>query len=239
MAKDLEPIRQRLEWAKAQVTVLGVETQIFFESKPYTIRIEFDTDGFVYKLKYTHPMPDSIPIAIGAVVHAVRSSLDHLAVALAKRNGATKTNDVYFPISSNEDAFFNGRKSGIKKINRLSIADIEVIKKLKPYKGGNDALYAIHQLDLLDKHNRLIKTAGFIGSVGVFTAYGLKIGGDIDTWGTVDDERTILWTQRPNAEFEIMLDICFNEIGHNPGKSFIGTLRDFIGLVESIVNLFD
>ena len=36
---------------------------------------------------------------------------------------------------------------------------VEAIDKLKPYKGGNDALWRIHELDNVDKHRSLFTLA--------------------------------------------------------------------------------
>ena len=89
----------------------------------------------------------------------IRSSLDILAVTLAERNGHIAPKDVYFPIANCVLDFIDPVHGAIKKIARLSDIDRRAIEKLKPYQGGDDMLFSLHQLDLIRKHRKLIGTA--------------------------------------------------------------------------------
>lgn len=92
-------------------------------------------------------------VIAGEVVHQLRSALDHLACQLVEANHGSVTNKTAFPIfdSPNE---CEARIEGILK--GASVEAISFIKALKPYKGGNQMLFALHRLDITDKHRLLI-----------------------------------------------------------------------------------
>lgn len=99
---------------------------------------------------------DILSIA-GDVIHNLRSALDHLAYQLAiAGSNATPSRRVEFPIAKDAKTY-ETEKAG--KVKGISPAAIEAIDKLKPYKGGNDILWRIHELDNIDKH-RFIFTIG-------------------------------------------------------------------------------
>ena len=83
----------------ADVRDLNEALKPYFASNPYELRREPATGGLqeVLVVRVTKPLPDQIEPIVGDAVHNLRSSLDHLAVALATKNGAKRTNDVYFP----------------------------------------------------------------------------------------------------------------------------------------------
>ena len=64
-----------------------------------------------------------------------------------------------FPISASEDTYLHGPNAGRKAIKLLSKADQQTVRDLKPWKGGNGLLYALHQLDITRKHRRLVEVA--------------------------------------------------------------------------------
>jgi hypothetical protein len=99
---------------------------------------------------------DVLSIA-GDVVHSLRSALDHLAYQLAiAGEGLTPSRQVEFPIAKDRDTYESEKARKVKGIRPEAI---ERIDGLHPYKGGNEVLWRIHQLDNVDKH-RFIFTVG-------------------------------------------------------------------------------
>jgi len=99
----------------------------------------------------------------GDVVHNLRSALDHLAqqLVLVGLNPATPITDkelrqIEFPIAETL-AKYEADKA--RKVKGMRPEAIEAIDRLKPYKGGNDALWRIHELDNIDKHRTLFTVA--------------------------------------------------------------------------------
>jgi hypothetical protein len=102
------------------------------------------------------PLPLSFQVEAGAYINAVRSSLDILAATLAERHCPSMVDEAYFPVVGSEGAFPRGNFKGKKFIQSLPAAERAVIESLKPYKGGNEVLYALHNMDVVRKHVRLL-----------------------------------------------------------------------------------
>lgn len=101
------------------------------------------------------PLPDEVPLILGDAIHNLRASLDLLACDLVRANNGDPSG-VYFPFCQNGEDLESIIKR--RKIERCSPDVIDLIRSIKPYKGGNDALRAIHDLDIADKHQLLIPT---------------------------------------------------------------------------------
>lgn len=104
-------------------------------------------------LRILTPPPPKIQEIMGDAIHNLRASLDHLAVAVVGLNDKSPRG-VYFPFCENVDDL----EVMIKRRNfhRASPEALDLLRSLKPYPGGNDALRGLHDLDNLDKHNKLI-----------------------------------------------------------------------------------
>src|SRR5258708_33422890 len=91
-----------VEWANAQIPILQKTVEGWEKGRGYQVIIEPDTDGvyriFAYSLG---PLAQTYNAAVGAVINSLRSSLDLLAAALARRNCVVPKTKTYFPIASN------------------------------------------------------------------------------------------------------------------------------------------
>lgn len=141
--------------------------------KPFEVYFDPVGDGESKhsKIRVKEPLPPELAAIMGDSIHSLRSALDLVTCELAKKNGATSRSalrETYFPISASQEIFEKGTVNsngvwsnpGINKIKRLSDEDKERIKALRPYKGGNENLWHLHQLDILDKHISLVATVG-------------------------------------------------------------------------------
>lgn len=160
MRDDLLDAREALNWAIAQMKILNGRISIWIKSRPYGAIVEPDSNPAYDIVKLRHngpPLPLIINAEAGAIINMIRSSLDLLAVALAERNGHIAPKDVYFPIADSVLSFIDPKDGAIKKIARLTENDRKRIERLKPYKGGDDLLYSLHQFDIMRKHRRLVR----------------------------------------------------------------------------------
>jgi hypothetical protein len=139
-----------------------------------------------YRYKYTHivvsdaepkfstGLPDPVRFAIipfdmlavaGDILHNLRSTLDHVIYHLALVKDSTVGDDVLsvieFPIRETLEKYESARDRKIKRF--IEPRAIKFIDFLKPYKGGNDALWKINELNNIDKHRRLLS----VGQNGV------------------------------------------------------------------------
>ena len=100
-------------------------------------------------------IPENIPLVAGDVIHNMRSALDHAIYEIAGGDGKNMRN-IYFPFGKSLDSFKNNLNNLNKKSSNLSDNVKSFLLELKPYKGGNDVLYTLHELDIMDKHRMLV-----------------------------------------------------------------------------------
>jgi hypothetical protein len=92
----------------------------------------------------------------GDVVVNLRGALDHLAYQLTKAHRPRITikeeRDISFPICKDLAGYEKARKAVIKLVGPDAI---KLIDALKPYKGGNEALFRLNELNNINKHKLL------------------------------------------------------------------------------------
>jgi hypothetical protein len=159
-------IRIKVERAKKHIDDL--EDAIRDVRKPIGKTINFNKDtqtsnvGLNWVDLYVYS--SDIPAITGDVVHNLRSALDHLAWQLVEvgtlkgftRRSTLRDGDISFPIAKSPEAYKSMKPGCIEGAEWVSI---EAIDELNPYRGGNDALWMLRQLDNTDKHSYIV-TAG-------------------------------------------------------------------------------
>lgn len=164
MTDDLSEIRERLAFCHSQASELRLEIRTFFDTN-LEQRIVHMPDSIHVQIRLEKPIPTSIRSRAGLIVHEARSCLDGLACVLAIRNGQT-TAGTYFPISKSQEIF---ETDGHKKMKKLAQEDQENIAALKPYGGGDNLLFGMHEFDRNRKHIRLNAASGGAGHMAVNT----------------------------------------------------------------------
>jgi hypothetical protein len=164
-------IRIKVERAKQHLRHLATEV-LATERRTVVIRngnsqtIKSAANPVTFKFSQGIPTSDTIVnlprfsadvlASAGDIAHNLRTALDHLMCHLLLIAGSPITKQDYFPISENF-ARYDARKAGI--VNRVRPEVIKALDKLKPYKGENDPLWRVHQLDRIDKHRALFSLA--------------------------------------------------------------------------------
>ncbi|PDT10649.1 hypothetical protein [Rhizobium sp. M1] len=171
-------ISDRFEESKALVDEAIFSLQRFEESlaafnektdPPFEFRKEFDANDncLTYRLVTKEPFPKQLEAIAKSVVHNLRAALDLMVAALVRGGGKVVSKQAGFPISKSQAAF--ERDLGAK-LENVPDPVVKFIRRLKPYDGGNQALWALAQLDNLGKHNQLPPAAVAGVSVAVRTA---------------------------------------------------------------------
>jgi hypothetical protein len=162
---DLKGARLKVERAYKHICDLDREKARFLAENPYSVTPEYhaEHDATAYRLHKFTDTPDPIPLIAGDAAHNLRSALDHLACALARRAGNDPGTSTYFPITETPEDY---ESDGRRKIKLLSCPDQKAIGLLKPYAGGNDLLWGLHRLDIIDKHKILITPAICVSKLG-------------------------------------------------------------------------
>jgi hypothetical protein len=155
MAEDrLRGPRLKIERAKEHIRELESEIREFLGSDPYAVVKHDEGAGgdLVYSLRAVKQPPQRWALIIGDAVHNLRSSLDHLACALVMKNGGAVSSETMFPIAATGKQF---KAMLPARVKGASVNACKLIEGLKPYQGGNDALWRLHRLDIADKHRLL------------------------------------------------------------------------------------
>jgi hypothetical protein len=173
-----------------------------------------------------HGAPRSFETIIGDAIHNMRSALDLMAVELVRINGGNDKG-VCFPFS--RDAA--GIETAIKeaKFHRASSIARDLVRKLKPYGGGNDVLRALHDLDLDDKHRKIPPHTTRMTVPAITTekdASGKVIGFPNDLRLTLDKSKPPPFIS------------TFPRDGPLAGQRVVPTLRNMLALVTSIIDDF-
>ena len=154
----------KTERARSHIDALAIEVSSFSLSSPCYLVFDDDSDPEfkVLKLKRTRPIPENIFLITGDAVHNLRSALDHLAYELVKieiskprkKSQEHLLEDVQFPIAADINRINHAIKTNqIDKAGKL----VEIsLRALRPYRGGNHGLCALHDLDRIDKHRLII-----------------------------------------------------------------------------------
>lgn len=145
----------KIERAKQHLHELETAVQQFFNSQPYLLERlqEPETGDLVYRVRVRAQPPAPWDAIIGDVIHNLRASLDFLVCQLVEANGTTPSTSTMFPIAKSAIEFEAQVK---KRLKGVSTEAERLIRAVKPYQGGNDLLWQLHQLDIIDKHRLLI-----------------------------------------------------------------------------------
>jgi len=147
--------------ANRHISDLEEAQTAFFDRKPYVIVKEPDAEEGKYRriVRVREHFPDNFALIIGDAVHNLRAALDLLACDLVRANGES-ADGVYFPFC--DDGAYLDTMIKKRKLNRAAPDVQDMIRSLKPYKGGNERLRAVHDLDIADKHKLIIPVVGTV-----------------------------------------------------------------------------
>jgi hypothetical protein len=232
----------KIERAKTHIGNVNQMISAFLIQDPF--RMEWQEDAIRCQkhliVKATQKMPYEIPLIAADTIHNLRSALDHLACCLAVQNGAAKISDVYFPIGREGEEKF--KVYAKDKIKRLSESARTFIYELKPYKGGNNMLYALHNLDVIDKHQTL-PTAILGGAVSqLITSYDGPISVNASPWGNLEKGVHLLTTDlatQGECHSQLSSQIAFGDVEIVKDQPIISTLNQMLNLCESIIANFE
>src|SRR5487761_1483831 len=100
MRDDLLDAQASVDWAVAQIPVLQKRFMAWMWSGPYESVVEPDpqTGCDLVIIRRTRAADLSFNAEAGIIIHAIKSALDMVAAALAKRNGKKPSADTHFPI---------------------------------------------------------------------------------------------------------------------------------------------
>jgi hypothetical protein len=225
--------------SRAKHHLADLETQIkaFSEKKPWTPVVEKDGTDDVLKVKFSERLSEDIPNIVFDCANNLRTVLDQAAFAIGRKHtGLDNPKSAKFPFGPTEDDMRNNLAGGCKdlppEISGLFAA-------FKPYKGGNNALWAMNELCNVPKHKMLypISIGGGVGVGGNAIVNTMLLGGG---WNSEKDE--LIYARIPaggvqgQLNFNLTFSVAFDQVdevirGQNPIKA----LRAMTGEVERVL----
>lgn len=243
MSVDYSGSILKLDRAETHINEIDFIVYHFLRNHDFTItqKLDFGTDKFGFEIALNRMPPISINPILGDAVHNLRASLDLCVSAVAAARGGNIDN-TYFPFSK-----FGGQDSENMIARRAKEAGevaMQICREIKPYSGGNDALWGLHQADIADKHKALIVTAAF-GAFGVrYLPKGVRRSMDIEAKiHYLNLDPTFVAApggyefDRPD-QFGLSVDVVFPEAGPLAGYPVVATLYALLGDVRWIVEQF-
>lgn len=151
MGNRFESTRLKIAGAKKHILDLDSEIKTFFDDNPYE-RVKPDllsSEYSIFKFKLVRQIPNSIPELVGDAAGKLRAALDHAVFAVASAVNGDGVRKASFPFSRDADRFENNLKGTCKDVPQEIYS---VFRSLKPYRGGNDLLFALNEICNGDKH---------------------------------------------------------------------------------------
>jgi hypothetical protein len=245
MRDDLLDAHSCIDWALSQIQTLQNRLKAWHSQRPYHVAQEIDaqTGDHLIVAHLMRPLDPIVPVEVGLIINAIRTALDLLTAALARRNGQNPSADTHFPVFASDQCMIDPL-TGIEGKKWLSTRERAVIKALKPYPGGDDTIWPLHQLDVRRKHYRLVEARpgvhglfwnGPRGRMLVIGSRGIE---------PLEDKTILYRSAEPfdmtEGENYIASFVVFNEpeIGL-VDEEVTETLRRFAARVNAIIKLFD
>lgn len=205
----------------------------------------------IYRVRITEDMPPEWSGYIGDVIHNLRSALDCLATELVLKYCSSVNDEMlrktYFPISWDEPGLTKN-KDRADFFERVGPKVEKVIRRLQPYRRGKGhVLWQLHQLDISDKHRRILPARGAVSDIA-FMIPSPEVGGTISVpkyeppFPLKDGDeicRIGFFEPQFNANAHFTLQIAFNEPPIAVGEAVMPTLSKFINFVQRLTFIFE
>jgi len=254
-------VQAKVERAKHHVQDLKGAIESFFAANPYEVGTKRnpETRQLIYYVVRVKDVPPMVNVIAGEVLQSLRSALDHLAyqLVLVGTGQAGPFHYVYFPICDSAEEYESKKLRQIKGMRQNAI---EAIDAVKPYKGGNDTLWRLHKLNIVDKHRLLVTVGSQMRSVdlGAHMASLMKKSTGIEFPAISAFFRAAptdplapfeplkageeLFIDGPDAEpnehMQFRFEVSLSEPGVLQGEPIIEALHQMVDLVDHLIPTF-
>lgn len=166
MLDPFDSSKRRIERAKTHIHDLDGKISYFINRKPCSHAVEPDADGVnqLHKIKFAAPIPDSFGEIAADSLENLRAALDQAGYAVAVAAGTVNPRFAYFPIAENAVELHKAIKGRCKNIPDDIVA---LFRAFKPYKGGNDLIWALNRANNINKHRLLVPSCISLDTLGL------------------------------------------------------------------------
>jgi hypothetical protein len=156
MSEPFYGSRLKIERAKQHINNLH-EMILAFAVDSYVLSVHSDGKiGYdVVQVDTAKSLPDNFALVIGDALHNLKSALDFIVNEVVFRRLGYYDDFTRFPFRKTRNDLVAAVNGGLIHQASKAVADF-IVDVVKPYNGGNDALWALHDLNILDKHRLLL-----------------------------------------------------------------------------------
>jgi len=254
-ANPLGILKAKVNRTKAQIQNLDEAVRSFVSTNSYEIVSDLNFDGTerIWRFVLTNSDTSDLAVMAGEIIHNLRSALDNIACAVAEKH-CGRTDRTYFPFGKDVDIFETQLRLKGKDLPDDAIA---MIRALKPYAGGNELLWALHNLNRYDKHPGINTAQPAQGSrmrglkvySGRALIFGNRNGQHLIVDGYIPKVSAIavqkegeFLTTTPFAQFEYdgepIFQISFNEVRGFEREPIVAVLHQMRDLVDGVLLAF-
>jgi hypothetical protein len=256
-------VELKIKWANHHFLNFQKFLRAWAKSDTCRIVIEHDPDSryVLYRLSEDFFVPRDFALLSGDILQNLRTALDYLACALVRANNGKVTDKTCFPILKRIPATPEEEQAFARKIEGMTDRAKDLIRASKPYHGGDEILWRLHELNRREKHRLLFTVGGYLSNWSVTQhiqatnmplrrmerlarAYASdEAWSEMHRWSFPLKAGDILLSDPPdtkvNEDLEVEIQIAINEKGVSEGEPLLAVLFDSIYRVNRIVKKFD
>jgi len=244
----LDASRFKIERANHHIRQLEESIAGFAKSDFYSVAVKQDLksgqNGLVFTIKHS-PSVDAALI-LGDALHNLRSSLDILWNEVVSFLTGQRSDDyTMFPVRKTAEKVEAAINRALKNkiIDRPAFERVWnlMFVRIQPYECGNDAVWGLHRLNIIDKH-RLIIPVPHLMSVSDICLQNKETGAEERFQFILDDSGVISIKMRGNLRVKDKghaAATVFFDVGlPYEGKAVISTLQQLAVKMNDVVEAF-
>ena len=154
-----EGSRLRIDRANRHIRDLKSAMEAYCQSDFCNIGVDAEAkEGVsIVRLELTRELPGDIPLMLGDAIHNLRAALDFLACDIVRSGGKQPTRYTRFLFDVSREKLVAALETGALKAARPDLVEL-IVDAIMPYKGGDDSLYGLNDLDLDERHRLIVPT---------------------------------------------------------------------------------
>jgi len=189
MSRLFGQARSKVKRAKEHIDELNRIFTAFAGTKNYVVVIDYEvkTGRYFLRVRSAKSLPEQFAFVLGDAIHNLRASLDYAMSEMELLWTGERTTFTKFPICGTKNALITAINSGLAQ-DKAPREVYECIQDvIKPYRRGNgEALWGLHLLDIMDKHELLIANTELTDIIGIRIKDERGKEHIIDPWRVID-----------------------------------------------------
>lgn len=193
----------------------------------------------IHKIRFERGIPENLIDEVGEAVHQVRSALDNACFAIASATCGNPTPlHAHFPFGGTSVEFENNMRGRCKDVPEKLFP---IFRAFKPYKGGDDVLWALNRVAIADKHTLLrVELASQLGNVtGTGGIRKLLVNPSWDSAKNEIEIGTFIKNSGVHYKAEIGLTIAFDKIDVIEGEPIPKVLDYWVDKADRIISALE